>query len=127
MAAPTSNVGSRIMRYFQLRVSHGNNDVTIIELCDKLALTPETARRHTRRLEAIGMLSKQGKGEGLGARTQLFSITDKGLASFDAPAKDVNKAPPARFIPSSAPYVPPTWEPARAGASDFLEIASKGV
>lgn len=125
--------GERILRYCKLRLSHGHFAVTIQELADKLALSPETARRHARRLVAEGKLSRERKPVGKSSMLYEMSITDKGLAAIDEAGQEALRkeaasrmTPPIRYVPPGT-YEPPVWQPTRPGCTDFLAVPSKGL
>jgi predicted ArsR family transcriptional regulator len=134
MADPApSKVGERILRYCKLRLSHGYFAVTIQELADKLALSPETARRYSRGLVAEGKLSRERRPVGKSSMLYEMSITEVGLEAIDEVAqeelrKEVARriTPPARYVPTGT-YEPPAWQPTRTGCTDFLTVPSKGL
>jgi predicted ArsR family transcriptional regulator len=55
---------------------------TIIELADKVGISPISVRHHISSLEAEGLISSEDERHGVGRPRQVFSLTETGIEQF---------------------------------------------
>jgi len=55
---------------------------TIIELADKVGISPISVRHHISNLEAEGLISSEDERHGVGRPRQVFSLTETGIEQF---------------------------------------------